>query len=40
MSDEEWVALGRAENDEAYYEEFRRLFALDLRSSGEEGRRS
>ena len=37
MSDEEWVALGRAENDEAYYEEFQRLFGLDLRTSGEEG---
>jgi NAD(P)-dependent dehydrogenase (short-subunit alcohol dehydrogenase family) len=40
MSDEDWVALGRAESDEAYYEEFRRLFALDLRSSGQEDSRS
>jgi hypothetical protein len=35
MSDEEWVALGRAENHEAYYDEFQRLFGLDLRTSGE-----
>lgn len=35
MSDEEWVALGRAETDEAYYDEFLRLFGLDLRSATE-----
>jgi NAD(P)-dependent dehydrogenase (short-subunit alcohol dehydrogenase family) len=37
MSDQEWVDLGTAESDEDYYGEFRRLFGLDLRSSGEEG---
>lgn len=36
MSDEDWVALGRAEDDEDYYREYLRLFALDLRTS-EEG---
>jgi hypothetical protein len=30
MSDEDWVALGRAEDDEAYYKEFRRYFGLEL----------
>jgi NAD(P)-dependent dehydrogenase (short-subunit alcohol dehydrogenase family) len=36
MSDEDWVSLGRAESDEAYYQAFRRLFALELRSAGGE----
>ncbi len=36
MSDQDWVALGRAEDDEAYYQAYRRLFGLDLRTS-EEG---
>lgn len=31
MSDEAWVALGRIEDDEAYYDEFHRLFGLELR---------
>jgi NAD(P)-dependent dehydrogenase (short-subunit alcohol dehydrogenase family) len=31
MSDEEWVGLGAGRNDEAYYDEFERLFGLDLR---------
>jgi NAD(P)-dependent dehydrogenase (short-subunit alcohol dehydrogenase family) len=31
MSDEEWVGLGAARDDEAYYDEFERLFGLDLR---------
>jgi NAD(P)-dependent dehydrogenase (short-subunit alcohol dehydrogenase family) len=34
MSDEEWVALGRAADDETYYKEFLRLFGLDLHTSG------
>ena len=33
MSDAEWVALGACESDEAYYDEFERLFGLDLRTS-------
>ena len=32
VSDEEWVALGRHENDDDYYASFERLFGLDLRS--------
>jgi NAD(P)-dependent dehydrogenase (short-subunit alcohol dehydrogenase family) len=32
ISDQEWVALGRAEDDEAYYDGFERLFGLDLRT--------
>ena len=32
MSDQDWIGLGRAATDEAYYEEFLRLFGLDLRS--------
>ena len=32
VSDEEWVALGAAPDDEAYYDEFERLFGLDLRT--------
>ena len=31
MSDEEWIGLGVAHDDEAYYDEFERLFGLDLR---------
>ena len=34
MSDEDWVALGREEDDESYYKEFRRLFGLDLDTPG------
>jgi hypothetical protein len=30
MSDEDWVALGRAEDDETYYKGFRRYFGLEL----------
>jgi hypothetical protein len=30
MSDEEWIGLGAAPDDEAYYDEFERLFGLDL----------
>lgn len=32
MSDEEWVALGGIDDDERYYDEFERLFGLDLRT--------
>lgn len=32
ISDEDWVALGRVEDDDRYYDEFLRLFGLDLRS--------
>ena len=28
MTDEEWVALGAVDDDEAYYEHFQRLFGL------------
>ena len=31
LSDEDWIALGRAESDEAYYEQFERHFGLDIR---------
>jgi len=31
MSDEEWVGLGAARDDDAYYDEFERFFGLDLR---------
>ena len=31
MSDEEWVGLGAKVNDDDYYDEFERLFGLDLR---------
>ena len=31
MSDEEWVALGRHEDDDAYYDEFEARFGLDIR---------
>jgi NAD(P)-dependent dehydrogenase (short-subunit alcohol dehydrogenase family) len=31
MSDDRWVALGRHEDDEAYYAEFEELFGLDIR---------
>lgn len=34
MSDEEWVALGKATDDESYYKAFERLFGLDLRLPG------
>jgi NAD(P)-dependent dehydrogenase (short-subunit alcohol dehydrogenase family) len=37
MSDEDWIALGRAEDDEDYYEEFRRLFGLELRTDAGGG---
>jgi NAD(P)-dependent dehydrogenase (short-subunit alcohol dehydrogenase family) len=33
MSDAEWVAMGAAESDDAYYDEFERLFGLNLRTS-------
>jgi hypothetical protein len=32
MSDEDWIGLGAARDDEAYYDEFPRLFGLDLRA--------
>jgi hypothetical protein len=32
MSDADWVSLGRAADDEAYYERFEELFGLDLRT--------
>jgi len=32
MSDEDWVSLGRPEDDDVYYDEFRRLFDLELRT--------
>lgn len=35
MSDEDWISLGRARDDEAYYAEYRRLFELELRTPGE-----
>lgn len=38
MSDEDWVALGRAEDDETYYKEFRRHFGLELSGVGENER--
>lgn len=31
MTDEEWVALGRHEDDDAYYDEFEARFGLDIR---------
>ena len=31
MSDEEWVALGRHDDDDAYYDEFAARFGLDIR---------
>lgn len=31
MSDERWVALGRHEDDDSYYDEFEELFGLDIR---------
>jgi NAD(P)-dependent dehydrogenase (short-subunit alcohol dehydrogenase family) len=34
MSDEDWVALGRVEHDDTYYDEFLRLFNLELRTPG------
>jgi len=34
MSDEEWVALGRYSDDDAYYDAFQRLLGLDLRIAG------
>jgi NAD(P)-dependent dehydrogenase (short-subunit alcohol dehydrogenase family) len=33
MSDRDWVELGMASDDEAYYDRFRELFGLDLRAS-------
>lgn len=33
MSDAQWVALGEAASDEAYYQDFERLFGLDLRTT-------
>jgi NAD(P)-dependent dehydrogenase (short-subunit alcohol dehydrogenase family) len=35
MSDDEWVALGAAEGDEAYYERFGEMFGLDIRPASE-----
>jgi NAD(P)-dependent dehydrogenase (short-subunit alcohol dehydrogenase family) len=32
MSDRDWVELGMASDDEAYYDRFRELFGLDLRT--------
>ncbi len=32
ISDEDWIALGRASSDDEYYAHFERLFGLDLRS--------
>jgi NAD(P)-dependent dehydrogenase (short-subunit alcohol dehydrogenase family) len=34
MSDDDWIALGRAADDESYYEAFERHFGLDLRTEG------
>jgi NAD(P)-dependent dehydrogenase (short-subunit alcohol dehydrogenase family) len=34
MSDEEWVALGKHHDDDAYYEEFEERFGLDIRPKG------
>ena len=34
VSDADWVALGSAADDEAYYARFHELFGLDLRSGG------
>lgn len=34
MSDEEWVALGKHHDDNAYYEEFEERFGLDIRPKG------
>jgi NAD(P)-dependent dehydrogenase (short-subunit alcohol dehydrogenase family) len=34
ITDEEWVAMGAAANDDAYYDSFRRAFGLDLRDAG------
>ena len=32
MSDRDWVALGMASDDEEYYDRFRELFGLELRT--------
>jgi NAD(P)-dependent dehydrogenase (short-subunit alcohol dehydrogenase family) len=32
MSDDDWVGLGNADDDESYYKDFERLFDLDLRT--------
>lgn len=34
MSDTDWISLGDHEEDRAYYDEFQRLFDLDLRTAG------
>jgi hypothetical protein len=34
MSDEEWVALGKHHDDDAYYEEFEERFGPDIRPKG------
>jgi hypothetical protein len=31
MTDEEWVALGRHDDDNAYYDDFETRFGLDIR---------
>jgi hypothetical protein len=31
MTDEEWVALGQHDDDNAYYDEFAQRFGLDIR---------
>ncbi len=33
ISDEDWIALGAIDDDEAYYERFKELFGLELRSA-------
>ncbi len=33
ITDAEWIALGNIEGDDAYYDEFERLFHLDLRTA-------
>jgi hypothetical protein len=32
MSDDDWIGLGSASDDESYYKDFERLFGLDLRT--------
>jgi NAD(P)-dependent dehydrogenase (short-subunit alcohol dehydrogenase family) len=34
MTDEEWVALGQHDDDNAYYDEFEQRFGLDIRPKG------
>lgn len=34
ISDDDWIALGQAGSDDAYYAHFEQLFGLDLRPSG------